>query len=113
MAKKLRTRDLVPAGAADYAGLLARISTLVEQGRRSTVRTVNAIVTAAYWETGRQIVEYEQGGKARAEYGGQLLAKLATDLTARHGRGFSERNLQQMRAFYLGWEIVQTLSGQS
>jgi predicted nuclease of restriction endonuclease-like (RecB) superfamily len=75
-----------------------------------TVRTTNAILTATYWEVGRQIVEYEQDGQARAEYGGQLLKRLASDLIARYGRGFSERNLEQMRTFYLGWEISQTPS---
>jgi hypothetical protein len=70
-----------------------------------------AILTATYWEIGRQIVEFEQGGKSRAEYGDELLARLAADLTAKHGRGFSRSNLQQMRLLFLGWEICQTPSG--
>src|SRR5262249_50438983 len=111
MAKKKSKTALVSAGDADYAGLLSRISTLLEQGRRTTVRTNNAILTATYWEVGRQIVEYEQGGKARAEYGEVLLKRLAQDLTAKYGRGFSRSNLQQMRLFYSGWEICQTVSG--
>ena len=111
MAKKKVKADLVPAGATDYDGLLARVSALLEQGRRATVRTANAILTATYWEVGRQIVEYEQGGRARAEYGEVLLKRLASDLTARYGRGFSRSNLQQMRLFYIGWGICQTPSG--
>jgi hypothetical protein len=67
-------------------------------------------MTATYWEIGRRIVEFEQGGKVRAEYGERLLARLSQDLMGKHGRGFSERNLEQMRAFYLGWEISQTPS---
>src|SRR5262249_34914045 len=74
-------------------------------------RAVNRLLTATYWEVGRRIVEFEQGGKARAEYGEGLLKRLAQDLTAQHGRGFSRQNLQQMRGFYLGWEICQTPSG--
>src|SRR5437588_12282976 len=92
MAKRAKA-GLVPAGEADYPGLLARISTLLEQGRRSAVRTVNAILTATYWEVGRQIVEYEQGGKARADYGERLLKQLGKDLSVRCGRGFGWRNL--------------------
>src|SRR5581483_5580168 len=74
-------------------------------------RAVNSILTATYWEIGRRIVEFEQGGKARAEYGEELLRRVAQDLTARHGRGFSRQGLQKMRAFYLGWEICPTPSG--
>jgi predicted nuclease of restriction endonuclease-like (RecB) superfamily len=111
MAKKKTAAALVPAGNADYDGLLSRISTLLEQGRRSTVRTTNAILTATYWEVGRQIVEYEQGGQARAVYGEELLKQLGQDLTTRYGRGFGWRNLFRMRTFYQGWEIRQMPSG--
>jgi hypothetical protein len=97
--------------AADYDVLVSGLLGLVEQARRSAVRVVNGILTATYWEAGRRIVEFEQGGQARAEYGEALLRRLAEDLTAKHGRGFSRQNLQQMRAFYLGWQICQTLSG--
>ncbi len=76
-----------------------------------SARAVNNIITATYWEVGRRIVEFEQGGKARAEYGEQLLKVLSRDLTTKHGRGYSRTNLQQMRLFYMGWEICQTPSG--
>jgi hypothetical protein len=66
-----------------------------------------------YWEIGRRIVEFEQGGKARAEYGEGLWKRLAANLTAKYGRGFSKSNLASMRGFYLGWEIFQTPSGKS
>jgi hypothetical protein len=92
--------ELVPA--IDYDGLVGRISELLEQSRRGAARAVNRILTATYWQIGRYIVECEQGGKERAGYGEALLARLAVDLTSRHGRGFSERNLRQFRAFYLG-----------
>lgn len=100
----------IPA-PTDYGELVAGISSLLEQARRTSVRAVNSILTATYWDVGRKIVEFEQGGKERAEYGGQLLVRLSQDLTQEHGRGFSRGNLQQMRLFYLGWEICQTLSG--
>ena len=81
--------------------------------RHSAAKAVNSLMTATYWEIGRRIVVSEQAGKARAEYGEGLIARLAEDLAARHGRGFSARNLRQMRAFYLGWEIWQTPSAKS
>ena len=111
MAKKKPTTALLPPGNGDYDGLLSRVASLLEQGRRTVVRTTNAILTATYWEVGRQIVEFEQGGKAQAEYGEEIVDRLARDLTAQYGRGFSRRNVFQMKAFYLGWEIFQTPSG--
>jgi predicted nuclease of restriction endonuclease-like (RecB) superfamily len=90
--------------------LVSDISGLLEQARRTAARSINSILTATYWEIGRRIVEFEQGGKARAEYGERLLVRLADDLKTKHGRGFSARNLRQMRTFYLGWEIWQTPS---
>jgi hypothetical protein len=72
--------------------------------------TGNNILTATYWEIGRRIVEYEQKGQERAAYGERLLARLSHDLATSYGRGFSERNIEQMRAFYIGWEISQTPS---
>ncbi|MBU2572730.1 MAG: DUF1016 family protein [Elusimicrobia bacterium] len=102
---------IAPVAGVDYNRLVLDISGLLEQARRTAVRTVNSVLTATYWEVGRRIVEFEQGGKVRAEYGEKLLVRLADDLTAKHGRGFSRANLQQMRLFYSGWEICQTASG--
>lgn len=113
MAKSKRpaSNALVPTGK-DYTGLLTGVSELLEAGRLTAARAVNAVLTATYWEVGRRIVMFEQGGKARAGYGEGLLQRLADDLSARHGRGFSERNLRQIRVFYLGWEIRQTVSAE-
>lgn len=97
---------------ANYTGLVSGISELLEQARRTTVRAVNSVLTVTYWEIGRRIVEFEQGGKETSEYGEKLLERISADLTARHGRGFSRTNVSQMRAFYAGWEIVQTPSEQ-
>ena len=81
---------------------------------RAAARSVNAAMTATYWEIGRRVVEYEQGGKARAGYGEALVERLARDLTRRFGRGFGRRNLFQMRSFYLAYpQIVQTVSARS
>jgi len=99
-----------------YLGLVQDLSGLLEEARRSAARAVNAVMTATYWEIGRRIEEFEQGGEARAEYGKELLDSLASDLTRRFGRGFSPRNLLYMRKFYgtvpIG-PIPQTLSAES
>src|SRR5579872_2025311 len=110
MARKKPTVALLPGNGA-YDGLLARVASLLEQARRTVVRTTNAVLTATYWEVGRQIVEFEQGGRERAEYGEGIVDRLAHDLTARCGRGFSRRNVFQMKLFNLGWEISPTASG--
>jgi hypothetical protein len=86
-----------------YPEFVARLVGLLEQARRNSARTVNAIMTATYWEVGRRIVDHEQRGKKRAQYGKALLRRFAEDLTTRFGRGFSERNLLAMREFYLAW----------
>ena len=96
-----------------YAVLVSGLTGLLEESHRAAARSVNAVMTATYWEIGRRIVEYEQRGEKRAEYGAALLKRLAVDLTGRFGRGFSERNLEQMRLFYLGWPISQTVSAKS
>lgn len=77
--------------------------------------SVNALMTATYQEIGRRIVEFEQGGEARAAYGAQLIKRLSKDLCLRYKRGFSAKNLRQMRLFYLFFqhvEIRQTMSGE-
>ena len=74
---------------------------------------MNTVLTSTYWLVGRSIVEHEQSGAVRAEYGQELMKRLATDLTTRLGRGFSERNLELMRLFYLEWRNPQTVSAES
>ena len=116
--KKIITkkRASAPVAARGYSALLGGVSELLESARRASSRAVNAFMTATYWEIGRRIVEFEQGGERRAEYGEELLKRLAQDLSARLGRGFSRQNLQNMRLLYLSAppdRIRQTLSGKS
>jgi predicted nuclease of restriction endonuclease-like (RecB) superfamily len=97
----------------DYAAVHTDIIALLESARSAAARSVNALMTASYWEIGRRIVEFEQGGQERAAYGDALIERLAFDLASRFGRGFSRQNLQQMRLFYLAWppeHISQTAS---
>jgi predicted nuclease of restriction endonuclease-like (RecB) superfamily len=105
-----RRSEIVTDG---YKDLLKDVSTMLEAGRRGAARSVNTIMVVTYWHVGRRIVEYEQGGRKRAEYGKAVLRQLSIDLVSRFGRGFSERNLLQMRAFYQQWPIPQTLSAES
>ena len=84
-----------------YPGLVGGIGTLLETARLASARAVNSVMTATYWEVGRRIVDYEQGGKKRAGYGEEVLKRLSVDLTARFGKGFSRPNLQRFRDFFL------------
>jgi len=100
----------------NYNKIRAGIVELLKTARTAAARNVNSIMTAVYWDIGRRIVEFEQGGEQRAEYGEQLIEQLAGDLTRQFGRGFGRANLWQMRAFYRAWpeaKILQTLSGES
>lgn len=91
------------ADPGDYTGLVGNISELLEAARRTSARAVNAVMTATYWEIGRNIVEFEQQGKERADYGHQLLANLSADLTARYGRGFGLVQIRVMRQFFIAY----------
>ena len=96
-----------------HTSVLTEILELMQQARYTAARSVNSIMTATYWEVGRRIVEYEQGGAQRAGYGEYLMKRLAADLTNQLGRGFSQRNLEQMRRFYQLWTLPQTLPAES
>ncbi|MEJ2725971.1 MAG: DUF1016 N-terminal domain-containing protein [Deltaproteobacteria bacterium] len=96
-----------------YETILGDISNVIDAARRSAARSVNCIMTAAYWLIGRRIVEFEQKGKRRAEYGREFIEQLAGDLSARYGTGFPVRNVWQMKAFYLAWPKPQTMSAES
>jgi len=113
MSDKKKSSIKQASPVTDYDAMFLGVVDLLEQARRTSARAVNAIMTATYWETGRRIVEHEQKGAARAEYGSALLKRLSADLTAKFGRGFSERNLKQMRLFYTGWQLFQKESEKS
>jgi len=97
-------------GSGHYNNLLDRIANILVEARVKAVREINKAQVLAYWEIGREIVEFEQKGRVRAEYGEELIVSLTKDMTERFGKGFSERNLRNMRAFYLNFEIWQTVS---
>lgn len=114
---KKDSRKVVPVNnhstIKGYDIILSAVVDLLESARRISVRTINTIMTATYWEIGRRIVEYEQGGCGKADYGKKLIDRLVIDLTKKFGRGFGRSNLFQIRSFYLAYStIVQTPSGQ-
>lgn len=86
-------------------GLLSNIRELLSQGRKQALQVVNTAMVQTYWEIGRLIVEDEQQGQARAEYGKALLATLSTSLTEEFGKGFDVRNLRNVRSFYTAFPI--------
>ena len=111
-------KPIVKADELDvqYQSIFGNVSSVIDAARQSAARSVNAIMTAAYWMIGQYIVEFEQGGKERAEYGTALVERLAVDLTERFGRGFSRQNIWQMRLFYQSYppeQNLQTVSGES
>ena len=84
-------KELTNTGNSDI--LAEQIAALVENAKQHIVATVNSTMTATYYEIGRMIVEHEQKGQKRAQYGAKLIPDLAKRLTERFGKGFSERNL--------------------
>lgn len=96
-----------------YIQLIADIKQIVAQSRQAAYAAVNQTMVHAYWMIGKRIVEEEQQGKQRADYGKQLLQQLSAALTEEFGRGFSVQNLYYFRQFYLTFpEIFHTVCGE-
>jgi len=94
----------------DYQQLIDRIGKIYQSAKTNIISAVNTEMLHAYWEIGKDIIEFEQGGKLKAEYGIKLLENLAKDLSLRHGKGFSRSNLNYMRLLYIKYPICETLS---
>jgi len=97
--------DLIPTTSETFA----RIRAVLVEARRTALSAVNAAMVQAYWNVGREIVEEEQRGNQRADYGARLLEILAAHLTAEFGKGFDVSNLRYMRLFYLAFPIRDAL----
>ncbi len=112
---KHEDRDTITSTGELLLPLVKEIRDLVQNARRAASQNINTLQVSTNFEIGRRIIEYEQKGKRRAEYGKQTLIELSRQLTNELGRGFSERNLENMRRFYLEYhefahQIPQTLS---
>lgn len=88
------------------------IHDLLHNARQNIISNINSTMTKTYFLIGKRIVEEEQNGNKRAEYGKKLMKILSEKLTKEFGRGFSQRNLEQMRIFYLRYSISQTVSAE-
>ena len=106
MSKVITTTDSITT----LQPLIDNISMAINDARRKVASHINATMTKAYWQIGKYIVEYEQGGQAKVAYGTSTLTELSHQLTARFGRGFSRPNLVNMRKFYLAYPNCQTVS---
>jgi predicted nuclease of restriction endonuclease-like (RecB) superfamily len=97
----------------NHSNFYQEIKRIVEQARSQTYKVINFTMVQAYWHIGKLIVEEEQRGEARAEYGKTLLKTLAQRLTQDFGKSFTETNLLYMRQFYLAFPIPHALRGES
>ena len=107
---KPKSKALQPA-APGFDGLLGGLREFIAESRRQVLRAVDVVQVRTCWGVGRHIVEFEQRGAARAEYGAKLLPRLAEKLTEEFGGGFDERNLRHMRAFFTAfpiWDAVRS-----
>ena len=93
-----------------YQLLINTISETYVTGRKNALAAVNTTIVETYWKIGQYIVEFEQGGEVKAEYGKALLENLSRDLSRIHGKGFSRSNLNYMRLFYQRYPICETVS---
>lgn len=101
----------MPPIANEYNQLVDNIGTTLRKARENAINAINTELVKANWEIGRNIVEFEQHGKEKADYGSALLTNLAKDLKNKYGNGFSKSNIYLCRLFYIKYPIFQTLSG--
>ncbi len=95
--------------AVPYRGIYAEIRDTLLEARAHVYHAANSAMVQAYWQIGRIIVEHEQGGEEKAEYGKYLIKELSERLTSEFGKGFTEQNLRNMRQFYTTFPIRHTL----
>jgi predicted nuclease of restriction endonuclease-like (RecB) superfamily len=108
MVQKLIKENLKPSSEV----LFSKVASIIDSGREDATQAIYNAMTKSYFLVGKEIVEEEQNGAERAQYGKELLKKLSEKLTLRYGRGFSVSNLKEMREFYLAYSKRQTLSVQ-
>ncbi len=105
-------KSIIPSKDIIYQKLVENIGGILYKARTEAFRAVNFELVKAYWNIGKHIVEYEQKGKIKAEYGKKLLFELSKELKAKYGKGFSRSNLVYIRLLYIKYPIGETLSHQ-
>ncbi len=111
MNKRISGKNVDITTTSSLDGLLGQLRALIQSSRRQALRAIDVVQVQTCWSVGRHIVEFEQGGAGRAQYGSKLLCRLAERLLAEFGKGFDERNLRHMRAFFQAfpiWNAVRT-----
>lgn len=102
--------DLIDRNDPEYEALLNNVGNTIEAGKGKAVAAINSAMVETYWQIGQYIVEFEQNGHEKAEYGSKALKMLAADLSIRYGKGFSWSNIYRMRQLYLSYENFAALS---
>jgi predicted nuclease of restriction endonuclease-like (RecB) superfamily len=97
---KIKSTSLTAGEGKEFSKLLASLQAVILAARQQALRTVDVIQVKTSWSVGHHIVEFEQAGTTRADYGKRLIAQLAEKLTAEFGKGFDASNLRYMRLFY-------------
>ncbi len=115
---KKSSRDAIPfagetAVQVNEAALVLDVKKIIQQAKSKAYTAVNSAMVQAYWLIGRRIVEEEQGGEERAEYGKRLIETLSKELTTEFGKGFDARELRKIRQFYLIFPIRDAVSPES
>ncbi len=105
-------KPMVAKDRRKYNLLINDVGIILEQARRKVAHEINSILVKTYWEIGKKIIEFEQQGLEKADYGSNLLDLLSQDLKLKYGRGFSRRNVLDMRRFYLNYLKWQTVSAE-
>lgn len=108
--KNIVEQQEIALASKSYSELLSQIGETFENGRKRAISAVNSTIVVTYWQIGKHIVEYEQNGNEKAEYGSETLKSLSKDLTIRYGEGFGLSNITKMRKLYQTYPILQTLS---
>lgn len=102
--------DELVKNSAGFEKMISDIEALVNTSKNELATSINKVMTVTYWSIGKYIVEFEQEGNAKAEYGKNLLSTISKELTLRLGKGYSRPNLNNMRKFYLKYSNCQTVS---
>ena len=102
--------DELVKNSAGFEKMISDIEALVNTSKNELATSINKVMTVTYWSIGKYIVEFEQEGNAKAEYGKNLLSTISKELTLRLGKGYSRPNLNHMRKFYLKYSDCQTVS---
>jgi predicted nuclease of restriction endonuclease-like (RecB) superfamily len=105
-----KTNNMKEINITQYHVLIENIGFSLEKGRNNVAKSINNELLLTKWEIGKHIIEFEQHGNEKAEYGSSLLNELANDLKMRYGKGFSRRSVLDMRRFYVFFPIWQTVS---